>query len=149
MKQWETITLMAIDAYQEGAMHDAITQHRQALVVGKEHFATTFSNSADKAVAIVIVSHLNLIDIYISLNDYMTAQLMYESASDYLMEISLTPDKSNAQDVAIYRGAQKLKLEWARFLKHYGKSIQQTDFAKPFTFEHTILKLLNQQHFSQ
>jgi hypothetical protein len=124
MLDWKTLITDANEAHHNHCYDDAIELNRHALLLSKENFDAIFiSNDPEKAVALVLISYLNMIDSHIAQSRFTSAQLSFENIFDFLVNINKRPNKADLQQVAIINAVQKLYIEWALFLKKHSKSL--------------------------
>ena len=124
MKNWKTLISEAKKAHHNHYYDDAIALNKHALLLSKRHFELIFiSNDPGKAVVLVLICYLNIIDSHIAKNKFVTAHATFEEIFYFLSDINTRAHKGSSQQTAIVNAVKKLYIEWSLFLKQYSKSL--------------------------
>lgn len=124
MQDWKALISNAKKAHHNHYYDDAIALNKHALLLSKKHFELIFiSNDPEKAVVLVLISYLNMIDSYIAINRLDSAHTSFEEIFYFLSDINKRTHKESSQQTAIIIAVKKLYIEWSLFLKQYSKSL--------------------------
>ncbi|MFT7490860.1 MAG: hypothetical protein ACI80S_000442 [Pseudohongiellaceae bacterium] len=124
MLDWKLLITDAKKAYYNYCYDDAIEVNNHALMLSKKHFDNIFiSNDPEKAVALVVISYLNIIDSHVAKNKFTSAQILFEDIFYFLRDINKRPNKCSFQKAAIINAVKKLYVEWSLFLKYHSVSL--------------------------
>ncbi|MFT7372615.1 MAG: hypothetical protein ACI9T9_001302 [Oleiphilaceae bacterium] len=124
MLDWEVLITDAKKAHDNHCYDNAIELNNNALLLSKKHFDIIFiSSDPEKAVVLVLISYLNMIDSYIAKNRLASVHTLFEEIFYFLTDINKRPHKVSAQQTAIINAVEKLYIEWSLFLKQYSKSL--------------------------
>jgi hypothetical protein len=124
MLDWKVLITDAKKAHHNHCYDDAIELNKHALLLSKKHFELIFSSSdPEKAVVLVLISYLNMIDSYIAKNRLASVHVLFEEIFYFLSDINKRPNKVSSQQTAIINAVKKLYIEWSLFLKQYAKSL--------------------------
>jgi hypothetical protein len=125
MLDWKVMITDAKKAHDNHCYDNAIELNKHALFLSKKHFDILFiSNDPEKAVALVLISYLNMIDSYIAKNKFASAHILFEEIFYFLIDINKRLHKVSAQQTAIINAVKKLYIEWSLFLKQHSNSLE-------------------------
>lgn len=124
MLDWKVLITDAKKAHHNHSYDDAIELNKHALLLSKKHFDIIFiSNDPEKAVALVLISYLNMIDSHIAKSRFISAHALFEEIFYFLTDINKRPNKLSLQQTAIINAVKKLYIEWSLFLTKHSKSL--------------------------
>ena len=128
MLDWKLLITDAKKAHHNHCYDDAIALNNHALMLSKKYFDNIFiSNDPEKAVALVVISYLNIIDSHVAKNKFNSAQALFEDIFYFLRDINKRPNKCSAQKAAIINAVKKLYIEWSLFLKRHSVSLSRNN----------------------
>jgi hypothetical protein len=124
MLDWKVLIIDANKAHHNHCYDDAIELNKHALLLSKKHFDIIFiSDDPEKAVALVLISYLNMIESHIAKSRFISAHALFEEIFYFLTDINKRPNKVSLQQTAIINAVKKLYIEWSLFLTKHSKSL--------------------------
>ena len=119
MDQWEELMKATNKAFETHCYYTALELCQRALRQAINCFESHKDPDADKMLSAVMVSHFNLADTYIALDQYVRAAEVFEDASIYLQELMLEQHLDELQKTAVLRAGNCLHMEWCRFFNQH------------------------------
>ena len=118
MQQWEELMKATNEAYQKRCYYTALELCQRALHLAVNRFEKRHSDDHDRMLAAIMVSHFNLVDTYIALDQVDRAVDVFEDASIYLKELLCSEGHSDLLKAAAMRAGSSLHIEWQRFCQN-------------------------------
>ncbi|REG81337.1 tetratricopeptide repeat protein [Marinomonas pollencensis] len=124
MQYWEKLTREANQAYFKHAFSDAVDLNRKALAKVENDFDCGFYQDPESYVSAAVVSYLNIAEAFVALGDYISANLQYENATNFLQAILTRPDLADEQRNLIMRTATHIRFEWDLFSQSHNAKLK-------------------------
>ncbi|GAA0837578.1 MULTISPECIES: tetratricopeptide repeat protein [Marinomonas] len=125
MQYWEKLTREANQAYFKHAFSDAVDLNREALTQVESDFDRGFYQDPESYVSAAVVSHLNIAEAFVALGDFISANLQYENAANFLQAILIRPDLECEQRDLIMRTATHIRFEWDLFSQSHSANLKE------------------------
>ena len=138
MEQWKILMRATIDAFQSAHYYTALELAEKALNIATLDLNRPCNCDADKKVAAVMVSHFNLADTYVALQQFEEAAHIFEDAREYLTEVISKDQFHDIKKVAALKAGGYLQQEWLLFQKKH-----QTQLCKNVSQAHLAVSQLH------
>lgn len=119
MEQWEELMKATNKAYETNCYYTALELCQRALRQAVRCFEGQLDPDSDQLLSAVMVSHFNLADTYIALDQVIQAAEIFEDASIYLQGLLADQQLGELQKCAVLRAGNCLHTEWNRFFHKY------------------------------
>lgn len=123
MDTWKQYTLRANTEYQLACYGNAILMHNQALDHARHHFGDEADNCLEQAIARVMISHFNLADCYMALEEYSRAADCYLAAQGFLVDVAQGSVTVDSDQQALLHANGHLHTLWHKLVKDHGPAL--------------------------
>ena len=137
MDQWETVMKATNDAFKNQCYYTALELGQKALKLAAYKFEHHCNCDSDKQIAAVMVSHFNLADTYIALDQFNDAVNEFETARSYIEMLVQHDVCDDVKKTAALRAGSYLQQEWNMFVQKHKTQLS----IKPPIFETAALQL--------
>ena len=114
IEKWKSLTKQAQCCFHHQNYRQSITLNRQALENAQQVFPDYFADDPDDAVAMMLVSYLNLIDNYEAINDRLVCENLFDQSFAFFQQCN-PPEDSGPHHCVLMRGLnmwQKARYEY-------------------------------------
>lgn len=117
MDTWQQYTLRANTEFRLACYGNAILMHNQALDHARHAFREAPRCCLEHAVSRVLISHFNLADCYVALEDATRAAECYFAALRFLQQVQRHEVRSEADMYAVLHGMGHLHQQWCELVR--------------------------------
>ncbi|WP_133013348.1 tetratricopeptide repeat protein [Marinomonas flavescens] len=138
MQYWERLTREANKAYFKHAFSDAVDLNRKALAQVERESDHGFYQDPETIVSATVVSHLNIAEAFTGLGDFVSANLQYENAMNFLQAVLMRSDLEAEQRDLIMRTTTHIRFEWDLFIQSKGAELKTQNNALVQAITHSV-----------
>lgn len=126
---------------------NAILMYHQALDIARFEFDDTARRSVDEAIAKVVITHFNLADCYIALEEIERAADLYLDAQSFLLNLQ-SPEHIPQSEFrqALMHAASHGNFLWMEFVKKHRGDLDQDQLLR---YHHGCCRLTNREVFME